>query len=167
MGGSQASGATMLLAGLLIVGIAMSVFGIWWYRRGRARYAAASAGWTRSEATIDASRIQVGEQMANDFTTTTYRPIAAYRYQAGGAERSGNRVFLCARTDWNSEKEANGWLAANPAGARVPVWFDPARPDEAALVLNMPSLLAAIVMTGVGVFLLVIGGYLVTRMTGG
>jgi len=157
----------MLLAGFLVAGIAMAIFGVWWYRRGRARYALASASWAKGDALIDASRIQVAEQIVNDGTQITYRPIIAYRYQAGGAQRTGSRVFLCARTDWTGEKEADAWLAAHPAGATVPVWFDPARPDDAALVLNKPSLFAAIMMTGVGVFLLVMGGYLATRITGG
>ena len=157
----------MLLAGFVVAGIAMGVFGIWWYRRGRARYALATANWMKGGATIEESRLQIGEQVVNDTTQVTYRPIIAYRYQAGGAERTGSRVFLCARTDWTGEKEANAWLAAHPAGATVPVWFDPAQPGDAALVLNKPSLVAAMMMIGVGVFLIAMGGYLATRMSAG
>lgn len=107
MGGAatQDNGMVMLLAGFLIGGIVMTVVGVWWYRRGSGRFATASARWMKSEATIETSRIQVSHHFTGDTSSVTYRPIASYRYQAGGGERSGSRVFLCVRTDWNSERE--------------------------------------------------------------
>ncbi|HEX4694497.1 DUF3592 domain-containing protein [Sphingomonas sp.] len=165
MQGNGASGShpTALVGFMLILGVAVAVFGVIYYRRGSARFAAAGS-WVQTQATIIASTITTHTQMVNDMLQTSYRAKVSYRYQAAGAEREGARPFLCARTDWNSEKEANAWLAANPAGATVPVWFDPANPTDSALVLNKPSLLAAIVLTTVGVGVTILAIYLFAKM---
>lgn len=164
MGGGSGHGGNLpyLLGVLLLVGVALAVFGVIYYRRGSARFAAARS-WVQTQGTIMSSAITTHTQMANDMVTTSYRAQAAYRYQAAGAEREGKRVFLCARTDWNSDKQAQAWLAANPVGATVPVWFDPGNPTDSALTLNKPSLVAAIVLTTVGVAAAILALYLFTQ----
>ena len=165
MGGGSGHGGSLpyLVGFLLLLGLALAVFGLVYYRRGSARFAAAKS-WVETKGTIMSSAITTHTQTANDMVSTSYRAQAAYRYQAAGAEREGKRVFLCARTDWNSEKQAQAWLAANPVGATVPVWFDPGNPADSALTLNKPSLVAAIVLTTVGVAATIIALFLFTRM---
>lgn len=161
--GASSSHPTALVGFMLILGIALAVFGVIYYRRGSARFAAAQS-WVQTQATILASAITTQTQYVNSMLQTSYRAKISYRYQAAGAEREGTRPFLCERTDWNSEKEANVWLAANPAGATVPVWFDPANPIDSALTLNKPSLLAAIMLTTVGVAVTILAIYLFAKM---
>src|SRR3569623_1920709 len=161
--GEGSSNATMLVGGLLVLGIAVAVFGVIYYRRCSARFSAAQ-NWVQTQATIIASAITTHTQIVNDTLETSYRAQVQYRYQAAGGEREGKRPFLCARTDWNSEMEANAWLDSNLAGSTVPVWFDPANPPDSALVLNKPSLLAAIVLTTVGIGVPILAIYLFTQM---
>jgi hypothetical protein len=157
---SGSGGQMPILFGvLLIIGIALTVFGIIFYRRGSARYAAA-ARWIETQATIIASTFGEHRQLSSDVSTSSYRAEATYRYQAAGAEREGHRVWLCARTDWNSDKPARVWLAANPAGATVPVWYDPANPTDSALERNKPSLATAIILSTIGVAAVVIALFL-------
>jgi hypothetical protein len=162
-GGSQGSNLPYLVGFLLLIGLALAVFGVVYYRRGSARFAAAKS-WVQTQGTIISSAITTHTQMTNDMVSTSYRAQAAYRYRAAGAEREGSRVFLCARTDWNSEKQAQTWLAANPVGATVPVWFDPGNPTDSALTLNKPSLVAAIVLTTVGAAAAILALYLLTQL---
>ena len=161
--GASSSHPTMLVGFLRILGIAVAGFGAIYYRRGSARFAAAQ-NCVQTEATSIASAITTHTQMVNDTLETRYRAQVHYRYQAAGGEREGKRPFLCARTDWNSEREANAWLDANRAGTTVPVWFDPANPTDSALVLNKPSLLAAIVLTTVGIGVTILAIYLFPQM---
>ena len=164
--GSQGSGWPWIFALFVLAGVGLMVFGIIFYRRGTARFGAAKA-WAPGQALIKVARLDSHTQMVNNMVQTTYRPYALYGYHAGGADREGTRVFLVARPDWNSEKEAKAWLAACPTGAQVPLWFDPANPEDSALILNKPSLFAAIMLTGTGAFLIVMGIYAMMRLSTG
>ncbi|MES2098117.1 MAG: DUF3592 domain-containing protein [Pseudomonadota bacterium] len=156
---SGSGGQPMLFGILLIIGIALAVFGVVFYRRGSARYTAA-ASWVQTQATIVASTFIENRQITGGNETSGYRAQATYRYQAAGAEHEGHRVWLCARTDWNSDKPARVWLAANPAGATVPVWYDPANPTDSALERNKPSLATAIILSTIGIAAVVIALFL-------
>ena len=166
-GGAHTSGAGLAVFVLfLLLGGGMMAFGIIFHRRGSARFAAARS-WLTTEALVKAARIDAQTQHANNMTTTSYRPIAHYSYQAGGAEREGSRVFLVARANWNSKREAEAWLAACPPGSIVPIWYDPANPNDSAMIRNKPSLVMAIVLGGVGVFLLLAAMFVLVRMAHG
>ncbi len=178
MGGSSSSaaavssGAHFSGAGLgvfllfLLLGGGMIAFGLIFHLRGNARFAAAK-GWLPVDALIKLARVDRHEQYANNMTTHSYRPVAQYSYQAGGAEREGTRVFLVARSDWNSRNQAQAWLDAYPQGAIGRAWYDPANPADSALILNKPSLWMAIVLVGTGVFLLLAGLFVLVRMMAG
>ena len=96
-------------------------------------------------------------------TTISYRARIGYRYLVEGVEHNGTRPFLCARVNFANERIGMKWLAGVPAGATVAVWYDPARPDDAALELNRPSLSLVIVLSAVGIGLAVLGSLLLAK----
>lgn len=143
-----------------VLGVGLAILGVVIYRRGLVRHAA-SSGWTHAEATVIASSLEEHTSRdSDDNESTSYRPKVRYRYQAGGTEREGNRTFLCMRSDFSSKRDGQKWLAPFSPGATVPVWFDPANPDDAALELNKPSLVMAIVFVIIGLFLAAVLGYI-------
>ena len=96
----------------------------------------AVSSWRRGEATIDRSWLERMETSTSDGSTISYRARVAYRYLVDGIERNGTRPFLCARVNFASELNGRKWLAGVPAGAMVPVWYDPSQIDDSALELN-------------------------------
>ncbi len=145
---------------LVVAGIALAGYGAIAYRRGLARYRVASATWQQGVATITESWLQQTETSTNDGSTISYRARVAYRYLVGGVEHVGTRPFLCARVDFASELNGKKWLAQVPAGSTVPVWYDPAKPDEAALELNRPSLVLVTLLGPMGILLAAMGLFL-------
>lgn len=145
---------------MLIAGLALAGYGVVAYRRGLSRYASASTGWRQGVATIDQSWLEEVVSRSNEGDTTSYRARVAYRYPVDGAERHGTKPFLCARVNFRSYKAGQAWLAGVPAGASVPVWYDPARPDDATIDLNRPSLSLILVLGMVGLGLAAMGLFL-------
>lgn len=147
---------------LVVLGLAVIAFAAIWYNRGAARHRAATQLWTRGDATIEASSYRQTVQQTAQGTIYSYQPVIRYRYGAA-AEREGTRPFLNARQNLGSEKKAQAWVARYPAGAKVPVWWDPADPSDSALELNPPARVAAMVLIAAGVFALVMGVFLLAR----
>lgn len=153
---------------LLLLGAALAGYGFVAYRRGLARHALATASWRQGDATIARSWI---EEVVSTSTgsngpmeSTSYRARVAYRYRDGtGDDREGTNPFLCARVNFSSRKRAQAWLDGVPAGATVPVWYDPARPEDSALELNRPSLSLVIVLGAVGLAAIALAMVLLAR----
>lgn len=165
-GGGGSGGAMAVFLLFLLLGGGMVVFGFIFHRRGNARFAAAGR-WMRTDGLVKMARVDTHNYMANGTMQTSYRAQALYTYQAGGTQREGTRVFLVARSDWTTRSPGEAWLATCPAGATVPVWYDPANPADSAMILNKPSLVMAIVLCGVGAFLLLAGLFVLFRMAAG
>lgn len=143
---------TIVCIALAIAGLAFIFYGVRRFLRDR-RLAASSNGWSVAEGEIISASLDIKESMdADRERLTTYRPVILYRYAASGADHSGSRVWLN-REAFADEAAARQWLAAHPAGGPVAVHFDPGQPGEAALILDKPSVAAAIVTAGLGAIL--------------
>ena len=96
-------------------------------RRGLRTYA-----WTRAEGRVVRSGVTRETEATGEGTVDTYRPEVHYRYEAAGAPRTGSAVHA---DDGGSpsRSRAERWAARYPEGARVEVFYDPARPDRAVL----------------------------------
>jgi len=178
MGGSSSTVASSMAAGghsnaglavfllFLLLGGGLIAFGLIFYNRGNKRFAA-SSGWLTVDALVKMARVDKHTHTVNGSIQTSYRPQALYSYQAGGAEREGKRVYLVSRTDWRTRGEGEAWLAACPVGGTVKILYDPANPDDSAMIRNKPSLWMAIVLCGTGAFLLIMGLFVLVRMMAG
>mgnify|MGYP001029728954 CR=1 FL=1 len=143
---------TALCILLSIAGLALLFHGGRRFLRDR-RQAAAAGGWVKGEAEIVSASLDIKESMSADRERLTiFRPLVRYRYAASGGEHIGARVWLNRET-FGDEDAARRWLAAHRAGGRVAVHYDPAQPDVAALVIDRPSAVVAIVTAGLGALL--------------
>lgn len=95
----------------------------------------ASPGWPSVEGEITQSR-------ARPFNEQSGEPEAAkndwmaevrFRYTVQGVTHEGQRLKAFGR-HYLSREEAEQALAPYPVGARVPVFYDPARPDVSVLI---------------------------------
>jgi hypothetical protein len=148
---------------LLLVGLGMAGFGFWYIGRGNRRYADATTRWMRGEATILASEapyVRAGKGGG-------WNPRVSYRYVANGSERQGSRPYLVMRNYLSSKRAAEGWLAQNPAGATVPVWYDPDRPEDATIELNKPSLMMGYGLGVTGALAILLALFMLTMMARG
>jgi hypothetical protein len=152
----------------LIIALAFGGFGLfclWMGLRGLRddlrtwRTALASRRWTATTATIVTSGVRV----EGTGRRISFLPAVTYQYQAGGQPRTGTRLGF---VSWGFHRwgrdEAEKALRPYPPGATVPVYVDPARPDEATLEQRRPrgqvgGCLIMAVLVGVGVGLVAIG----------
>ena len=69
-----------------------------------------------------------------------YGPRIVYRYRAGGAERTGSRIWSGQAQSWDDRAGAEAFAARYPLFGEVRVRYDPEAPDQAYLVANRPSI---------------------------
>jgi hypothetical protein len=141
---------------LIAGGIALAIWG--WRRHGRLKREAANAleSWQPVDGMLSEARIererQYGSEGGGD-EVVTFTPVVRYSYTAGGRALEGARSHLT-RTSFDTEAEANAWLAALKPGGPVRVWHDPAQVDRSALELDPPTS-GSLLGTAFGVAMLV------------
>lgn len=144
--------AFVALTGAILVGLA-----IWSYQKSGARYAAASS-WAWTTGRIEKSWLKSVSSATNSgalvATATYFTPCVEFTYQAGGVERRGTKPFVIMQ-NMMMRDEANRWLASVPSGATVPVIYDPADLNDAALTLNPPQRLMIIWLGVVGIAMII------------
>ena len=65
-----------------------------------------------------------------------YVPSVTFRYEVAGRSYTRSRIWLTARSTFDDQEGAEEFLRAYPAGATVPVFYNPADPDDAALLIE-------------------------------
>lgn len=104
-----------------------------WLRIRKRREADAVATWPETKARILSHDVE--ERFGTDSEGRPdydYVPRISYRYEAGGSVRTGSRIGLendCFATASAAEKHLGQW----PVGSDVPVYVNPADPDDAVL----------------------------------
>jgi hypothetical protein len=95
--------------------------------------------WTRTPGRILESRVEQVES-ADEQRRATFRFVIRYEYDARGARRTSDQVWIGSSAVAASDDaaRAQSWVERFPAGAEVPVWFDPAEPGLAVLVPGTP-----------------------------
>lgn len=143
--------------GLLALGATMIVVSL--RQSARAREA---RGWSRTEGRIVESRVErVVDESEENLDRTRF--VIRYAYAAGGRTHESRQVWIGSEAAHSAEDPAR-WVERFPAGAVVPVWFDPRDPGQAVLVRDLPGrrphvvLLAGAVLAAVGLFVLGRGG---------
>jgi Protein of unknown function (DUF3592) len=168
------------LAGLALALVlaAFGLFCIWTAVRGFGQdlrswqLALQSRGWPEATATIVSSEVRVEGRGRR----ITFEPQVAYRYEAQGRSFTGTRLGFAPWLRELARDEAEAAVRAYPAGASVPVYVHPQRPEFAILERRPPrgqlgSAVIALVVLAVGVAVLVVswsvaGSALLERSTG-
>lgn len=143
--------------GLLAIGVTMLAVAL--RQSARARE---TRGWTRTEGRVVESRIErVVDESEENLDRTRF--AIRYSYAARGRTYESPQVWI-GSSDASSSGDPRRWVERFPAGAVVPVWFDPRDPSQAVLVREIPGrqvrvvLLAGAVLAAVGFFVLARGG---------
>ena len=142
--------------GLLAIGATMVAVALRQSARGRE-----TRGWTRTEGRVVESRVErVVDESEENLDRTRF--VIRYAYAARGRTYESPQVWIGSSDA--SSGDPRRWVERFPAGAVVPVWFDPRDPSQAVLVREIPGrqvrvvLLAGAVLAAVGFFVLARGG---------
>jgi hypothetical protein len=97
--------------------------------------------WEEGQAHITKSRVTVKRhQFAGEATQVTNKASVAYDFSVGSQLFHGNRISL----GFGPADEVNVTLKRYPVGATVPVFYDPANPEECVLERKPPASLGCL-----------------------
>ena len=139
------------LAGLILVGlVALGVGSYDAYRTHQAQ------GWPATSAEIlssDVERVFVGKRKGRH----AWFPRVQYSYSVEGKSHFGSRIGLAEdslfvkfkfTSGGYDRKNATVIVERYPTGAHVPVYYNPARPEEAALETDFPAITGYLLLIG-------------------
>jgi hypothetical protein len=112
-----------------LIGLIMLISGM--YRRSRI---SASQSWQQVEGTI----VHSGVERDPGHDSRGYRVLVSYEYAVNGVQYTGSRVGFDQRF-YLRKKSAEAVAGKYPVTSRVPVYFDPAKPDDVVLARNYPD----------------------------
>jgi hypothetical protein len=96
------------------------------------RKARAAGAWPSTDGRVIEARVEQ-KTLPGDRPTIRFAPRIAYEYSVSGRAFRSTRVSF-AETFWSiAPQSAQAMLARYPIGARVTVYYDPARPEEAVI----------------------------------
>jgi hypothetical protein len=127
---------TWLRIVLIVLGVCLAGAATILFISDRQRSAAA-ASWPSVEGRITASAVETRERAGRrNRDRDRYLPTVRYDYRVGGRGFSNGRIWLTETKSWKSRAGAEEAIAAFPAGAAVPVFYDPANPADSALIVK-------------------------------
>jgi hypothetical protein len=148
---------SIFLGAMLLIGgtLAAVIWRIWRLRRAVAE----SLAWPTARGRIVETEIrQFKVYLPKGGRATLYHAILVYEYVAGGRSYRGDKFNLDAPQVSSSRPRAEEHLRKYPPGAEVLVYYDPARPERAALtrrsqrVVTLWIVVVLLIVLGVGVF---------------
>jgi len=96
--------------------------------------AEASQGWPSVPGMILTSEVKRSMSTDDDGNTDySYTPAVTYSYQVNGQPYESNLIAFGGVVGHSNPAKAQEQLTPFPAGAQVPVFFNPQKPDEAVL----------------------------------
>ena len=104
-----------------LVGLIVAGFGVRSYQRARA-----STAWPFAEGTITESKVVPGSE-------GTLHPRIAYEYRVNGQSYQGARLNVAHKNFGTTGTYAQTRVDRYPMGARVQVFYNPAKPAQSAL----------------------------------
>lgn len=113
-------------------GLAMILFAIGFMIWDHQRIGAAG-GWPSVEGRVVETGVAAsGSGRASHY----YTPVVRYEYRVGGRMWRNASIYLTAIQDYDNAAGAREFLRAYPVGAAVPVHYDPANPQDSALLID-------------------------------
>jgi hypothetical protein len=140
------AGGSLLVALVIVLCTVVPMFlifgGIGWliyrsYRKAQGQKLAAQQ-WPSTTATIVRSWVDISNHSSTDAhgmstTSTSYTPKVVYNYVVNGRAYSNDRVTVGAWAVSSSQSAAEATVNRFPAGAQVPVFYNPFNPIDSAL----------------------------------
>jgi hypothetical protein len=104
------------------------------------RRASAAEEWPEAAGRVVATRIEVNSSTDSDGdSSTSYNAVASYGYAVAGRTYRSDRLYLNETPLFADESDARAFLAEYRAGTPLEVYFDPASPGDAAVIIEGPS----------------------------
>jgi hypothetical protein len=141
---------TVVALGLLCLVVAAWLFN---YQRKQRALAEFSKQWPSTEGAITASYVGTRNAGAADDSETDVANVS-YSYCAGGKDYHSNRVV------WGGNLEGGkvrAFVAANPVGGHVTVYYDPKNPESAILLRDRTGNIILILILSIVLLLLGVG----------
>ena len=116
--------------------IALALLGaaLWAFRNRlqRMKTVRGRSGWTEAKGRVLSSSVEAVQVSDGEGGTDThYEPRIAYEYEVGGRIYRGDRCT--GETGLGSRRKVQQFVQDRPAGAEIPVYVNPANPEEAML----------------------------------
>jgi hypothetical protein len=136
------------ITGLILLAVAALLIGIGWFSRQKVK---ASQAWPSAPGRVTGSGV---EESSGSEGGTVYRAAVHYAYTVGGQEYQNNRRVFGDSVSSSNRGAAERTAARFVPGSSVPVYYNPANPQDA--VLERTSGVAGL-MFGLGALFLVLG----------
>ena len=138
----------LAIAGVVLLALAALLIGIGWYSRQKVK---ASQAWPSTPGLVTGSGV---EQSSGSEGDNVYRALVTYSYQVGGQQYQNNRRVFGDTVSSSNYGAAARTAARFVASSSVPVYYNPANPQDA--VLERTSGVAGL-MFGLGALFLLLG----------
>jgi hypothetical protein len=138
----------IFIVGVIMALVAALLIGIGLYSRQKVK---ASQSWPSAPGRVLGSGVETSSGSEGG---TVYRPVIRYSYMVGGQEYHNNRRVFGDTTSSGDRRGAERTAARFVVGSAVPVYYNPANPQDA--VLERKSGVAGL-MFGIGGLLLLLG----------
>src|SRR5258705_6808470 len=138
----------LAIAGIVLLAVAALLIGIGWFSRQKVK---ASQAWPSAPGRVVGAGV---EESGGSEGGTVYRALVTYSYQVGGQEFQNNRRVFGDTVSSSNRGAAERTAARFVAGSSVPVYYNPANPQDA--VLERTSGVAGL-MFGLGALFVVLG----------
>lgn len=127
----------IFIGAMLLIGAALGAV-IWGMRRLR-RAAAEAMAWPAARGRIvDGTIRQASIHLPKGARVHVYHAVLVYEYSAAGRSYRGDAFTVDGPQVFSSYPRAEAHLQSHPPGSEVTVYYDPARPERAALARRAP-----------------------------
>jgi len=121
------------------IGALMIVSSIWIYITESQRAAAAET-WPGTQGRVVAARTEYSTSTDSDGEhSDRYTPIVTFEYAVDGRTFRSNQLYLNESPIFSEEADARAFLHEYRPGTPLQIWYDPANPQEAAVIIEGPS----------------------------
>jgi hypothetical protein len=143
---------------LLGIGALMIVSSIWIYIAASQR-AAAAEEWPGTRGRVVAARTEFRTSTDSDGDRSdSYTPIVTFEYAVNGRTYRSTQLYLNESPVFSDEGDARAFLHEYRPGTPLQIWYDPANPQEAAVIIEGPSWAVGI-LTVMGLIFAAVGWF--------
>lgn len=128
-------------AKFLLMGIgAVIMAGTLWYFIYASQRAWAAESWPVAEGRVAANRVEQRQSTDDDGDHVThFDPIVVFEYPVDGRTYRSERLFLNEHDLYDSDRDARAFLYQYQPGTELEVYYNPADPSDAAVIIEGPS----------------------------
>jgi hypothetical protein len=141
-------------AGLGLIFIGIGAFLLYKGQQSRKK-AGDSQGWPSTQGQIVDARIDRSMHTDSDGDTGySYTPRVEYTYEFGGVHYHGKNISFGLASGYNRQHQAQEIIDRYQVGSEVPVYYDPANPEDSVLERKAGSFTTTLV---IGIVFIIVG----------